>query len=288
MSKEALVLNGTMTRILGVMELWSDGIMGKINKNIVRYIAILLIAAFAFVTGCMTVPGGPGMMGGQFVPGERNTFITHELGNLWTERTIRLNPVNERGSGSSFMGGGGPGGMRGTFPLNASATLIDSALADYGLEEFAGFADMNESEKILYKAKYKEVNKMKENIYVWLDLKTSYSKDLLNIDNWSIFFEDDKGNQFDPVNIVEIPEKELPGDFRVRRNDDINNHWQMSSKVLQLYFPKKRADGSLLINKNIDNIKLVMFNWSNNARYEGMWHVDPEDNNSVISTESSR
>ena len=184
----------------GMVEYWNDGgmeywensrqrvismevrMMSKIHKRFVQYLFMLFIAVSGFAAGCM-VPGGPGMMRQPFGQGERNTFITQDLEKLWNERTIRLLPA--------FEGAGGPGGMRRSFPLTASATLMDSVLADYGLEEFAKLAGMNDSERILYKTTYKEVNKIDENIFVWLELKTSYSKDLLKIDNWSIFFEDD-------------------------------------------------------------------------------------------------
>lgn len=269
-----------------ILEYWNNGkkLLSSFHHSIIPSFlctGILFAAVFA-LSGCFT--GGPGMMGpGNTGNVRENTFPIGNLETLWNERTIRLTPA----SGGL---GGAQEGMRGLFPLNASATLIDSTLMNAGLQEFALLADIKEQDKGSYAVRYKEINKPDEYLFVWLELRTSYSKDLLNLDKWSIFLEDDKGNQYDPKNIVEYPEKDLPKvDTPNRRSStERNNTWQMSSKILQLYFPKKRFDGSLLISPDVKSIKLVMFNWSNNARYEGKWYTNPNETSSLLSEKSDK
>jgi hypothetical protein len=259
-----------------------------VQKNyhfqIIKILLIFSAVFFVYFSGCMF--GGPEMMGRSSEARRNESFFPSKMEKIWNEKTISLKPVFG-GGGSSLLGGSGQsqGRMGAAFPLFASATFIDSALMDMGIEEFSSLAKMNDSEKVSYKTKYMEINKPDQYMYVWLELRTSYSADLLKLDNWSIFLEDDKGNQFDPKNTIEYKGKEIqiPGNFNPDRSPGRNNYWQTTSKVLQLYFPKKRYDGSPLINKDVKSIKLVMFNWNNNARFEGIWITDPKDNYSLVS-----
>jgi hypothetical protein len=297
----------------GIMEYWNNGIMekkpievnetlnsgitGKIFKTVFQpsnlplfhYSIIPVLFLLGFISGCSMFGGGPGMMGRSFEGGRKDaSFISSKMEKLWSEKTISLQPVFEGGgSGNFLMGGSGErrGGMVGSFPLYASATLVDSVLMNVGIEEFSSISKMNDSEKTVYRTKYTDTNQPGQYLFVWLELRTSYSGDLLKLDNWSIFLEDDRGGQYDPKNTIEYKGKEIqiPENNSPNHEPGKNNYWQMTSKVLQLYFPKNRYDGSPLINKDIKSIKLVMFNWKNNARFEGTWYINPKDNNTLIS-----
>lgn len=237
--------------------------MKRFGKNFICLSGLLVsVSVFA---GCS---GGEKAVIPVRFQGQENPFRITSLDEQWNMHTIRLKPSMEASSEE------GRGPMGGLFPLMASATIIDSSLARQGIEEFSILARLSDTAKAGYLKRYSSANRLDNGLFVWLELRTPYSEDLLDMDKWSIFLEDEKGSRFDPLEVrgYKLPERQLKPQISRSSEPGMGKYWEVTSKILQLYFPDKKFDGSPMITKN-GRLRLVLFNWSNNARYAGEWEM---------------
>ena len=114
---------------------------------------ILLLILLKILIGCfggkpMMNIGGPGLE--EKTTSILSKYLPGTLGKLLAERTVQLRMVFDDVKGP---GVGGPGG--GLSLLTASATLIDSTLVKFGLEEFEKLSEMSKEEIVDYEKKYK-------------------------------------------------------------------------------------------------------------------------------------
>lgn len=245
------------------------------NSHAVIYF-IIFILSFMFLFSCF---GG--------IPTMRTVEIQNKgillvdllpgkFGNLWVERTIQLKATFDRlKSSTGMMGGPGGGGF---YPLIAQATFIDSTLIECGLNEFENLSEMSDEEKRHYEKIYKETYKTANSHFIWLELQTPYTKEVLDLNRWTIYLEDNKGNKYDPQEIIEYS---IEADKDPIQNsippsiDSIDNkYWKNSSKTVLLYFPKINIYGGKIIDGNSKTISLVIFNWrSKNVNNIGTWDL---------------
>jgi len=249
--------------------------MNNSGKNILYYIkhGIILVSAAVLTQGCSS---GKEMSEIQSSEMEIAEAYLGSFPAIWQKKTVKL---VSSGEGASLLnqpnigggqGRGNAGQERGARGINGQATLIDSALVETGITEFAQLASLSTEEKVSYKKNYISNNKTDKYITIWLELKTSYTKEVLDIKNWNFFLEDEKRNQLEPVEITEAPIRQVDNNDRFGFDrPEGNGYWSVSSKTLVLRFncgtqtPLKFIPGA-------KNIKIVMYNWNEQTRLEGI------------------
>jgi hypothetical protein len=98
----------------------------------------------------------------------------------WKKNTFVLGPGSSRRLGSFPM----PGGDRGDggFPLTVQATLMDSALVEAGIKEFAGLAGIDSTSFNAYRAIYLKRHSIDGCVLVYVDIQTFLAEDYLEAD----------------------------------------------------------------------------------------------------------
>lgn len=209
-----------------------------------------------------------------------SSLLPGSFGKLWTERTILLGQLSDgfRLPALSPLGGSPPDGD-GPFPLIVRATLVDSVLIEAGIREYGRLASMTDEELSAFQSAYHAKHDVDNSLFVWLELQTSYTDDFLKLERWIIFLEDETKQQFEPMRVVEHPmQKRPPPDAaadRAGRNSLVypgELTWPLTTKAVELYFPKKRYDGAPLLSATTKTLKLVVLEPKNTSvRAEGSW-----------------
>jgi|GEM_PF-1858572 hypothetical protein len=211
---------------------------------------------------------------------EINSIALGDFYKEWESKTFRLgNGESERSSipGMSLPGiGSGNGASGGAFggpnrePISAEATLLDSALIEAGINEFAKLSGMSIAEKDEYKNSYVKKFKTSDHILIWLELSSSYTEETLDLNRWSFFFEDNKGGQIEPATVEEYKENDRIFDLHNKKDfahGEID-FGKTSSKTILLWFPIKRYNGAAIIPAEKKSIKIVMYNWNYKTRLD--------------------
>jgi len=239
-----------------------------------RRLLILIAAILVSWLACYPPPAsGPGAGAGNPVsvlPVQPGRF-----GDLWNTRTIvfgNRGGLPEIPGMSHMRGGSGIGGFS-LFPLTVRATWMDSTLMEAGIREFAALASMNDSAAADFRSAYYERYETGRRLRIWVDLSTTYSEEYLNLDRWSIFLEDQDGNQFAPSRISEGALKEkMPADgggipgFSPFMDP-------IRSKVVELFFDRIQYGGEPLLRSGNTVFKLVILEWGKKDRAEGEWSL---------------
>jgi hypothetical protein len=207
--------------------------------------------------------------------GEVGIPASSEFEQLWEQRTITLGGFGGAGRslllGAPSMGGGGDD----AFPLLVRATLMDSALVEAGIREFARLARMSDEELQAYRARYAKEHGAENHINVWVQITTPFAENYLKPDRWTIFLEDKEKHQIEPDRIVEHPAEKTPsptGGERAQNREGIDSQTMrqgsMPARSLELFFPLFEFGAQ------VDRLKLVVVDTSDpNVRAEGTWDL---------------
>jgi hypothetical protein len=202
-------------------------------------------------------------------------FLPGKFGKFWIQRTIQLKPTFDPEFSSGGMGGRG-----GYLPIIANATFIDSTLIECGMKEFENLAEMVEEEIVEYGKIYRQKYKTGDYYFIWLELQTHYTKEILDLDRLSIYWEVDNGDKFEPAEVIEYPLENslsLINNFNPVKNDSLNNEyqpWKISSKTILLFFSKANIYGEEVIDINTKSVSLVLFDWNNKSvKNKGTWYL---------------
>ena len=146
---------------------------------------------------------------------------------------------------------GGRGRSSGQFPLNVEATLMRDEVIEAGLEYYSEFIGMSPSEKESFAQSYRERHNLNEYILIEIQLRTTWAENYLDLNRWTIFIEDDQGNQNEPS---EIAEEETPA-----VGDDFSHPFPSKRyrKTLFLYFKKYDIYGQQTLPKDIEFLKII-------------------------------
>lgn len=201
-------------------------------------------------------------------------IIPGTFAKCWIERTVQLNTVFS----DSHTPGGFPGGM--SF-ITLNATLMDSTLIECGLKEFEDLSEMDEEEIADYVKSYHQYFNRGNYYFVWLEMQTQFTEEIFNLESWNIWCENNKGNQYDPVETIEytihqnpiIPS--APSSFQnLETNDNKFNRSQISTKTILLYFAKTDINGKNIIEVSNSTLSLVLLDWNDRGiRYKGTWDL---------------
>jgi hypothetical protein len=171
-----------------------------------------------------------------------------------------------------------PMGFGERFPLMVKASLMDAEVIQAGLKHYEKLLSMNPDEADQFRQRYFESHDLKNNVLIEVSLQTSWAEVYLDLSRWTIFIEDDMGNQYEPVKITEhsIPSS----DFDERFPENAVNQrtvfpFKVHQKQLLLYFSKLDKYGQPLIHEGVKYLKLVFLQEEGgSSRAEGSWIFD--------------
>ncbi len=239
------------------------------------------VGAIAFLgivlAGCM-IPGGEFTRRGSVA--RVSVPPLNEFDRCWSERTITLTAGNRGGSSAlgpmMGMGSGGNGGGGGGFPLIVEATLFDSTLLHSAVDYYGKLASMDAGERGRFDSLYRATHDMHSSIYVWMQMRTSATPEFLDLDKWTIYLQNDRGDQTEPARII-------PGSVRMRSDwgpgaefmggmQPGQDRWGSAQRNVELYFPLRRIGGGEFLASNAQHLKLIFLENDNSiVRAEGEW-----------------
>ncbi len=198
---------------------------------------------------------------------------------LWEKRTVNLGAAPGGAGPMRFLNPlrmtGGPAGGMGEFPLHVTATLMDSLLIEAGLQYHADLVKMTPEERTDFRKAYIQRYGVEDHLLIWCELQTSWAELFLDLDRWIIFIEDDAGNRYEPVRVVEQSQssREMGMDMLPRFQPERRRpSWEIHHKTVMLCFPKRDFYGAPVLSKEVEFLKLV-FQQSDDGRTraEGIW-----------------
>jgi hypothetical protein len=170
------------------------------------------------------------------------------------------------------MGGrGGPS----EFPLHIAATLMDSLLIEAGLQHYAALLTMTPEERTKFRNAYYRRYDPTNHILIWCELRTTWTELFLDSNRWIIFIEDDAGNRYEPVQILEQsqPIRQIERDSLAGfQYEQERWGWEVHQKSLMLCFPKRDFYKNPILSEGSQFLKLVFqLSEDEKTRTEGIW-----------------
>lgn len=188
----------------------------------------------------------------------------------WKRNTLALGPGSSRAPGSFPMPGGGRG--EAAFPLTVQATVMDSALVDAGIREFAGIAGIDTNSLEAYRATYLKHHSLEGCVMVYVDMQTFLAEDYLEADRWVFFVEDEHRNQVEPIRIVQHPVQRQASRLGSPYGAGSQVGLKPVKRILELFFPLKRLPQMRNSIEGFRTLKLVVLDINNSrVRAEGGW-----------------
>ncbi len=235
-----------------------------------------LALSLLLLTSCAIVPSSQKYVGPLFDL-KTPSRTGESFSDLWEKWTVYLGMATRGGnplqlSNPFTMGGGGPGGE---FPLQITATLMDTMLIEAGLQHYDTLLAMTPEEQAEFHRNYFQRYDVENHLLIWCELRTTWAELHLDPNRWIIFIEDDAVNQYEPVQILEEPQSinqmlvdRLPG-FQSEQE-----RWRrkVHQKTLMLCFPKRDLLGNLILSERVRFLKLIFqLSQDKKTRAEGIW-----------------
>jgi hypothetical protein len=207
--------------------------------------------------------------------------IEQSLPALWEKWTVQLGMTTRGGKPGglsnlfTMSGGKGEGGGPSGFPLHISATLMDSSLIEAGLQHYANLLTMTPEEGAEFRNAYYRRYDVENHLLIWCELQTTWTELFLDLNRWIIFIEDDVGNRYEPVQILEesqpirqMVRDSLPG-FQPEQK---RWGWEVHQKNLMFCFPKRDFYKNPILSERSQFLKLVFqLSEDEKTRAEGIW-----------------
>jgi hypothetical protein len=192
----------------------------------------------------------------------------------WIERTVQLNAELS----DSHTPGGFPGGM--SF-IKLNATLMDSSLVISGLKEFEILSEMDKEEIADYEKSYKQNYKISDYYFIWLEMQTTGTEEIFNLERWNIWCENNVGIQYNPAEIIESTmlhkpiNPSVPSSLENKGTTDKKfESTPIPNKVILLYFAKSDINGNDIVDLNTGTLSLVLLDWNDRGiKYKGTWDL---------------
>lgn len=201
--------------------------------------------------------------------------------SLWEKWTVKFGTAaRDKGFGPlstplAMMGGRGPSDGRSEFPLQIAATLMDSLLIEAGLQYYATLLMITPEERAEFRRAYFERYDPTNHLLIWCKIRTRWADSYLDRERWIIFLEDDAGNQYEPVRIVEgsLPIRQMVSERRSGFQPEKERWgWKVHQKTSMLCFPQLDFHENPIRSESLRSLKLV-FQLSDDKknRAEGIW-----------------
>ncbi|KPL02843.1 MAG: hypothetical protein AMJ90_04650 [candidate division Zixibacteria bacterium SM23_73_2] len=230
-----------------------------------------------FLSSCATVPSSQKYVG-SVLDSKSSTGMEESFQTLWDKWTVYFGQGKMGGKPLNFSipfaMAGGPGGES-QFPLQITATLMDSMLIQAGLKHYAAILDMVPEEEAKFRSSYYRGYDPENHLLIWCELRTMWNEIHLDIDRWIVFIEDDAGNQYEPVQIMEESQP-----FRQMKMDSFSEYkplqksqgWEVNQKILMLCFPRHDFSGNPILSERVKFLKLVFqLDAERREKAEGVW-----------------
>jgi hypothetical protein len=249
----------------------------KRSWNIILYGLVFFIL---ILTDCATVTSSRKYVG---LPVDSNSLDQREapFRTLWEKWTIRFGG-SMRSGGSRLLGnsltlstGDDRGGGEGEFPLQITATLMDSSVIEAGLKYYSDKIEMTLEEKAEFRNTYYKRYDVENHLLIWCELQTSWTDLFLDPDRWLIFIEDDQVNQHEPVQVLE--ESTSTGQKQTDSLTQLSPEpryrvWRYHQKALMLCFPKRDYYKNPILSEQVKYLKLIFQQKDDEkSRAEGIW-----------------
>jgi hypothetical protein len=171
---------------------------------------------------------------------------------------------------------GGPDPVRSGFPLMITATLMDSSVVRAGWRFYEYIVGMSSAEAESFRQSYNDRHKTDEYILVETLIRTTAAENFLDLSRYTIYLEDDRGNQVMPAEIEEMPVSTTHMEGTVGNPSDRRRSFYMNvtnrMKTVFLYFPRNDYYGNPTIYDGIEYLKLVfLLDVGKSTRAEGTW-----------------
>lgn len=235
-------------------------------------VLLLLLASCATVPSSRKYVGTPSDSKGSVRPEE--PFLS-----LWEKWTVYFGTAPRGGKLwpliSPFAMAGGWGGGDSEFPLQITATLMDTMLIEAGLEHYATLLTMTPEEWLAFRNAYFQRYDVENHLLIWCELYTSWAELYLDPNRWIIFIQDDAGNQYEPLRILEgAPSfsRRVTDKFPEFQPEQKDLGWKAHQKNLMLCFPKRDFLKKPILSERVRFLKLVFqLNEDEKTRAEGIW-----------------
>ena len=171
---------------------------------------------------------------------------------------------------------GGPDPVRSRFPLMITATLMDSSVIRAGWRFYEDIAGMSSEEAESFRQSYRNRHKTEEYILVETRIRTTAAENYLDLSRYTIYLEDDRGNQVMPAEIEEMPVATTHMEGTVGDPSDRRRSFYMNvtnrMKNVFLYFPRNDYYGNPTIYDGIEYLRIVfLLDVGGAAKTEGTW-----------------
>jgi hypothetical protein len=242
-----------------------------------KIIAVNLATSLLLLFSCASIPSTTKYVGPVF-DSKSTGQNSASFESLWERWTIHLGGMSGGGPRSSggFLGlSGGGGGGGGEFPIQITATLMDSSLIEAGLRHYADLLEMTPQEKETYRADYFQRYDAENHLLIWAELSTSWTELYLDLKRWIIFIEDDAGNQHELKKTIEEPDSSPPETTDAFLGLSPQTEFRrrvFHQKHLMLCFAKRNFAGEPVLSKDVRSLKLVFQqNDDPKIKAEGVW-----------------
>ncbi len=242
-----------------------------------------IVFSFSVLSSCAAVPSSKKYVDTSL--DSKSSVRTEEFfPKLWEKWTVQFGAVARSGAPlqllnplNMFEGTDRDGGEN-QFPILINATLMDTLLIEAGLEYYAVLINMTPEEERRFRTSYFQRYEVESHLLIWCKLQTSWSELYLDPSRWIIFIEDDAGNQYEPLQILE-EENETPAlsrkageRFPQLHSEDRKPEWETHQKNLMLCFPKRDFLNNPVLSKRVKSLKLIFQQIEDERiRAEGTW-----------------
>ncbi len=234
---------------------------------------------------CVRNPGTRECLSPTFAP-QVPDAVEEPYGLLREKWTVVLGSRRSAGRGGGLVlplsqRGRGSGDRQSTFPITVHATLMDARVVAAGLRYYADLLDMSPDEAEAFRLRYYENHNLEEHILIEAMLQTDLAESYLNIERWIIFVEDNCGNQYESVRIVELEMNPRPEEIGRARPGDYGPeaalffHRDVRQKSILLYFPRLDSSGNPIIHEGTKHLRIAfLLKESPFSRAEGTWRFN--------------
>jgi len=256
--------------------------MWRLSGRRARWITAVgrLAPLVLFLAGCATVPSSQKNRASIYRD-ESSASGQESFAALWESRTLLFGrTASGRGLGllgTGFSGLGGSEAPAGGFPLDITATFIDSLLLEAGLQYCSTLLEMSPQEAADFRLAYQRRYDPAHHILIWCRLRTTWAELHLDLDRWTIFIQvrDDELRQYEPVKIIEEQQTsrpamtEMPSEF-VPEQGPVRR--QMHQKSMMLCFPRQDLLNNPVLSPQVKTLMLVFQeNADEKTKAEGTW-----------------
>ena len=203
-------------------------------------------------------------------PSEDPEAAFREIKSKWTV------VLESKGARPMMMPGGGGVRGGGLFPLRITATLMDSSVIRAGWRFYRETAEMSAEETKVFRQSYGDRHLTEEFILIETHIRTTAAENYLDLSRYTIYLEDDRGNQVMPAEVEEMPVSTTHMEGTMGNPSDKRRSFYMNvtnrMKNVFFYFPRKDFYGNPTIRDDMEYIKLVfLLDVDGSGRAEGTW-----------------